>query len=143
MRKIIQIAVNGRDTHALCDDGTLWSFEDGEWRRAPDIPQDDDPELYSEIEPAPKPEGWRPWERSPDRMWCVDHTDEKVVEVPNVDVFKALAYSISCDDPKWTMVRAPHADFALSTWRDRSIMTNEVLVIGLVSYPYIVDTIPF
>ena len=52
-RKIIQLstcAVPATDRHdfnvwrtALCSDGTTWELVDGEWRRLPPIPQDDEP----------------------------------------------------------------------------------------------------
>lgn len=46
MRKPIQIAVSEADTHqtmfVLCDDGTIWVFNDhGQWVEMPAIPQDE------------------------------------------------------------------------------------------------------
>lgn len=54
MRKIIQIseslAASGYDRHyhisALCDDGTIWAFDNAgkKWEKLPDIPQDEEVE---------------------------------------------------------------------------------------------------
>jgi hypothetical protein len=50
MRKIIQIhqvpetEITPEYTMALCDDGSLWSYFDGDWLRIKDIPQDDQQE---------------------------------------------------------------------------------------------------
>lgn len=59
MRKVIQIAMDSHPRavsplHALCDDGSIWLLDyvadDGssravpQWRRYPDIPQDDPPQ---------------------------------------------------------------------------------------------------
>lgn len=55
-RKIIQITrgylgndyVDTNTLTALCDDGTLWDLNNGEWTRLPDIPQDKTPEATNE-----------------------------------------------------------------------------------------------
>lgn len=143
MRKIIQVAVDHSDSlWSLCNDGTLWTMCDGgtRWQECPPIPQD-----HEEIEPAPEPEGWRPWEHSPDRMWCVDEIAEQAFEVTGEHAFKAYCASIQQGDPKWTMVRESDAKYALAVWRaaKTSALGKDTITIDGVEYTFLHDNIPF